>query len=229
MELRTGFYPGLGGPQFGRRVTAMESGKVPADDCEIFFETSGVGPALLFIHAGVADSRMWDRQSAFTGFQAIRFDMRGFGRSGMGSTPYTNHEDALRVLDHLNVDRAVIVGCSTGAATALQLAETSPERIAGLALVRADPPGFDPGMDYQSPEWPDAVEAFKTGDLRRVAQLDAEMWLAGRDRSIASLDIDLVELFIDMDLTALANEDRRNELDLTQPLSLDSPPWTLKP
>ena len=174
---------------------------------------------MLFIHAGVADSRMWDRQfDALRGFHLIRFDMRGFGRSTLGSEPFTNHHDVLAVLDHLGVDRAVLVGCSIGAGTALRVADEEPGRVAGLVLVGANAPGFDPGIDYQSPEWPEALEAFDRGDLARVAQLDAEMWLAGMDRSTSDLDTDQVGLFVEMDLIALANETERDELDAAEPL-----------
>jgi 3-oxoadipate enol-lactonase len=185
----------------------------------ISFEACGTGLPILFIHAGVADSRMWDHQfGAFDGFQTIRFDMRGFGETSLGSKPYTNHDDALAVLDHLGIDRAVVVGCSMGASTALRLASAAPDRVAALVLVSADAPGFDAGIEYESPEWPEAVEAFEAGDLRRVAELEAEMWLAGIDRSTADVDEHCVRLLIDMDLIALGTESAREELIAIEPL-----------
>ena len=200
------------------------NGLIPVGSSELYLETSGSGPPVLFIHAGVADSRMWDRQfDALSDFHLIRFDMRGFGRSSLGSEPFTNHHDVLAVLDHLGVDRAVLVGCSIGAGTALHVADEEPGRVAGLVLVGADAPGFDPGIDYQSPEWPEALRAFEKGDLMRVAQLDAEMWLAGRDRSTSDLDPSQVGLFVEMDLIALANETERDELDAAEPLDRLTP------
>ncbi|HZD23016.1 MAG TPA: alpha/beta hydrolase [Acidimicrobiia bacterium] len=188
------------------------------DDTSLYYDTTGEGPAVLFIHAGVADSRMWNRQWSLDGCRLVRFDMRGFGRSGLGSVPFTNHADALQLLDDLDVGRAVIVGCSIGAEATLQIAHSAPERVAGLVLVGGDAPGFDPGIDYESPEWPEAVAAFEEGDLGRVAALEAEIWLAGRDRSIADINESVVKLFIDMNLIALKNETRREELDVAQPL-----------
>lgn len=203
--------PRVGSPKVGQFVNI--------GDAALYFDFHGMGRSVLFLHAGVADSRMWNGQFAVKpGFQLIRFDMRGYGRSKLGSRPFVNHNDALAVLDHLGVQRAILVGCSIGANTALQLAAAAQDRVVGLVLVGADAPGFDPGIEYESPEWPDAMAAFQAGDLRRVAELDAEMWLAGIDRSVTELDPEIVELFIDMDLIALQSESARNELDIAQPL-----------
>ena len=47
------------------------------------YETAGAGRPLVFIHAGIADSRMWDRQFSdlADSFTVVRYDMRGFGRT----------------------------------------------------------------------------------------------------------------------------------------------------
>lgn len=196
--------------------------------CHVYFEVVGDGPTLLFIHAGVADSRMWDGQfETISGYQLVRFDMRGFGRSDLGSEPFKDHEDAMAVLDHLGVGNAVVVGCSIGGNAALQIADAAPERVDGLVLIGADAPGFDPQIDFQSPEWPEALSAFRAGDLERVAQLEAEMWLAGVGRSTFEMDKELVDLFVEMDLIALRNEEKRDKLDAATPLvrlpDIDSP------
>ncbi len=190
------------------------------DDSTLWLDSKGDDrQVVLFIHAGVADSRMWNSQfEAIDGQRLIRFDMRGYGRSRLGSQRFTNRDDATAVLDHLGIDRAVVVGCSIGGYTALQLAEAAPERLDGVVLVAADAPGFDPGIDYESPEWPQAVEAFQAGDLRLAADLEAEMWLAGIDRTCSELDGETVDLFVAMDLIALENEAARDELENGIPL-----------
>ena len=185
----------------------------------LFVESVGSGPAVLFIHSGVTDSRMWNQQFEAPGdHQLIRFDMRGYGQSALGSEKFSNPVDAMTVLDDLEIDTAVVVGCSVGGNVALQIVSLTPERVDGLVLVGTDAPGFDPGIDYQSPEWPDVVAAFQADDLVRAAELEAEIWLAGIGRSIADMDSELVELFIEMDLNALRNEDERDELETSTPL-----------
>jgi pimeloyl-ACP methyl ester carboxylesterase len=194
-------------------------GTIQSGDVNLYYESAGSVYPVLFIHAGVTDSRMWNAQfNEIDGFHLIRFDMRGFGRSNLGSQPFSHQDDAIAVLDHLDVEKACLVGCSIGANTALQIAAAAPDRVAGMVLVAADAPGFDPGIDYESPEWPEALRAFELGDLGRVAELEAEMWLAGSERSASQLDPDVVELFIEMDLLALENETTREALETTQPL-----------
>ena len=190
------------------------SGVIEADEARLHFDSVGTGQPVVFIHAGVADSRMWNAQfEEIEGARLIRFDLRGYGKSSLGSQRFTNRDDVISVLDHLEIGRALLVGCSIGGNIALQVAAAAPARLDGLVLVGADAPGFDPGVDYESPEWPLAVEAFKAGDWKRVAELDAEMWLAGRGRTRSDLDPETVDLFVSMDLTALENETARNELD----------------
>jgi pimeloyl-ACP methyl ester carboxylesterase len=204
----------------GNSATLLQvHGTIQFGDATLHYESAGSGHPVLFIHAGVTDSRMWNDQfEEIEGFRLIRFDMRGFGRSKLGSQPFSHRDDALALLDHLDVEKACLVGCSIGANTALQIAAAAPDRVAGMVLVGADAPGFDPGIDYESPEWPEALRAFESGDLSRVAELEAEMWLAGRGRSASQLDPDVVELFVEMDLVALENESTREALDTTQPL-----------
>lgn len=114
-------------------------------DSTLHYESIGEGRPVLFLHAGVADSRMWDSQfDAIDGFQLIRFDMRGFGRSSLGSQRFTNRDDALTMLDRLGIESAVLVGCSIGGNTALAVAEAAPGRLDGLVLVAADVQGSTP-------------------------------------------------------------------------------------
>ena len=60
-------------------------GTASVNGAQIYFEWSGQGQPLVLIHAGVADSRMWDAQVAafLPQYQVIRYDLRGFGQSPM--------------------------------------------------------------------------------------------------------------------------------------------------
>src|SRR5262245_4339227 len=102
---------------------------------------SGRGePAFLCVH-GLADSlEIWDRLASGLAARgrAIRFDQRGHGGSGAPPGPCTREalaEDALAVLDALEVRRAIVVGHSLGGVVAMALALARPERIAGLVLL----------------------------------------------------------------------------------------------
>ena len=183
-----------------------------AGACDIYFETVGEGPAVLFIHAGVADSRMWREQMGLEGHRTITFDQRGFGKTKWAPGPYSNRGDALAILDHAGVDEAVVVGCSNGGEAALQLALVAPERVAGLVLVGAAPRGWVPNGGWsEDPLWDQAVAAAEAGDIDRVVDLDAQMWLAGPGRSIDEIDPELIALFRAMDRIQAETESERDE------------------
>jgi 3-oxoadipate enol-lactonase len=73
-------------------------------------------------------------------FRVIAFDNRGAGRSDRPPGPYAipmMADDALALLDALDVSRARVVGISMGARIGLELARRHPERVADLVLVGA--------------------------------------------------------------------------------------------
>src|SRR5204863_2430750 len=94
---------------------------------KLWIEARGNGHPVLLLHSGLVDSRMWDPQMdslEAAGHRPIRFDLRGFGRSDQPEAPYSHVADAVAVLDALEVDRAVVVGCSLGGALDLVLTLT---------------------------------------------------------------------------------------------------------
>ncbi len=179
---------------------------------DFHFESAGEGPALLFLHAGVADSRMWRDQMGLEGHRTIAYDRRGFGRTEWVAAPYSDRMDALSVLDQLGVASATIVGCSMGGGLALELAIEHPDRVDGLVLVGAAPSGWEPEGEFEDhPLWEQGVKAFKKGNLDRVAEIESEMWLIGYGRGADSVDPALRKLFLEMDRIPLETEDERNE------------------
>jgi 3-oxoadipate enol-lactonase len=192
----------------------MDDGFAPTGDDFLYYRQSGEGDLVVFIHAGVADSRMWIPQleAVPDGYHFVAFDQRGFGRSKLGDGSYSDHLDAIAVLDYFSAESAVVVGCSVGARIAMQVAITAPERVSKLVLVGADSPGFEPTEPFESPQWPDAVKAFEAGDFHRAAELESEIWGAGHGRSMADVDPAFAEVLREMDLIALQSEAARDEV-----------------
>jgi pimeloyl-ACP methyl ester carboxylesterase len=188
-------------------VSAMRETFVTAGPERIFVRDAGEGSPVVFIHAGVADSRMWlpQLQAVPDGYRYVAQDERGFGHTEVGDTQFSSYRDVLTVMDSLDIATTVLVGCSMGGGVALDVAIVAPQRVSGLVLVGAASPGLEVDP-YEPPEWPEAVKAFKAGDLDRVAELDASMWLAVYGRDLDAVDPGLVEVFVEMDLTALRNE-----------------------
>jgi pimeloyl-ACP methyl ester carboxylesterase len=189
-----------------------DSGYVPAGTTQIHYDVAGNGKAVVFLHAAVADSRMWRGQMGLDGYRTIAFDQRGFGQTAWVPGPYANRNDALAVLDHLGVESAVVVGCSNGGEAALQLAVVAPDRVSGLVLVGAAARGWEPDAGWEDdPMWNETVAAFKAGDFDTVVDIEAQVWLAGPRRSLDDIDPDLVALFRDMDRRPQSTESERNE------------------
>jgi len=189
------------------------SGYAPSGDALIAYWSAGQGRPVLFIHAGIADSRMWRHQldDVPPGFRYVSLDLRGHGATALTEARFSNHEDVLAVIDHLDIDAAVVVGCSMGGGTAFDLALNSPERVSGLVVIGTGAPGFHVD-DYEPPQWPEILKAYEGGDMGRVAELEAEVWVTGYGRDRDEVDPSVIELFIDMDRRILPIEEGRDEL-----------------
>jgi pimeloyl-ACP methyl ester carboxylesterase len=105
----------------------------------INYEREGAGIPVIFLHAGLADSRMWGAQAdeLARDFDVIRPDTRGFGRSEMPPGRWSPEADLLALIDELELKPAHLVGCSMGGGIAIDFALLHPERISKLVLVGA--------------------------------------------------------------------------------------------
>lgn len=126
------------------RDLEVRSGVVAVHGGETYYEDAGLGDALVLVHGGFGDRRMWDDHfaSLARGHRVVRFDLRGFGRSPAPHAAYSPVDDLLRLLDALAIERATLVGNSMGGALALDFALTHPERVAGLVFVASGIGGF---------------------------------------------------------------------------------------
>ena len=151
---------------------------VTLNGARIHYERSGSGFPLLLIHAGIADSRMWEPQAAALGkhFDMIRPDSRGFGDSELPPMPYSGMADMIALLDHLAVKRAHVVGCSMGGTLAIDLALEHPERVERLVLVAAGISGSNLG-EQDSPLFGDIEAADKANDMAAVNEAEVRLWV----------------------------------------------------
>ena len=110
---------------------------------ELAYDVQGEGEPVLFVHGAIwADFlRPLADQPAFSGFQRIRYHRRGYGQSGGPAAGFgVQAADIVALLDHLDVDRAHVIGHSEGAMIALVLAASYPDRVRSLALLEPLPP-----------------------------------------------------------------------------------------
>jgi 3-oxoadipate enol-lactonase len=118
------------------------AGTLAINGAHLYYEQAGSpdspGYPLVLIHGFTLDTRMWDDQfTLFTQhYQAIRYDMRGFGRSALPTEePFTAVEDLRALLDTLGVSRAFVLGLSLGGSVAIDFALAYPDRTSALVLV----------------------------------------------------------------------------------------------
>ncbi|MGQ9573531.1 MAG: alpha/beta fold hydrolase [Dehalococcoidia bacterium] len=128
-----------------------------------YYQDTGHGPPLVFIHGHSLDHRMWEPQVAplvNSGYRVIRYDTRGHGQSEAPASGYTWQHYALDLrdlLDRLGLDTpAHVVGLSMGGGIALQFALDHPQRVASLVLVDSTVPGFT-----YSPEFSQMIEELR--------------------------------------------------------------------
>lgn len=113
--------------------------KTAIADGEIHCEESGTGHPLLFISGLNGVGRYWAPQVPLFAkhFRVITYDQRGTGASDQLQREFSVDQmaqEALALLDALHIERAHIVGMSTGGAIGQTLAIEHPRRVAKLAL-----------------------------------------------------------------------------------------------
>ncbi len=161
------------------------SGIIPVGAARIAAEWAGAGQPVVFLHAGVADRRMWRHQLAAlsSGHHVIAFDRRGFGDTPAVDEAYSQTDDLFAVLDRLVEPGrpVVLVGCSQGGRIALDAALASPGRVAGLVLIAPSVSGAPSAKPHEAVgRLVDAIDLAETsGDLDQVNQLEAALWLDG--------------------------------------------------
>lgn len=174
----------------------------------VYYESAGTGDAVVFAHAGVADSRMWDGQvEPFAQrYRVIRYDLRGFGQTTAPPMKFTHHEDLCALFDTLGVERAAVIGCSNGGRVSMNFTLAYPERVTKLVMVCSAPGGFEPDAFIPAALDEQSYEALQAGDLEKAARLGAQLWLAGPDRPVEQVDSAKLELVYEMTMIALRNE-----------------------
>lgn len=166
-------------------ATRTEQGYVDVPGGKLYYERAGRGPAVVFVHAGIANLRMWDAQvpALAEQYTVVRYDTRGFGKTRTEATAFADHEDLGRLLDALAIERAALVGCSRGGMIALDYTLERPERVAALGWVCSGVGGqefHDEDFDPRELELFEAMGAAeKAHDWERVAALDVRLWIDG--------------------------------------------------
>ncbi len=117
---------------------------VPVNGIDLAYAQHGTGVPVVLIHGFPLDHSIW-RQTIEVlkdSYRLIVVDLRGFGGSSAPDSAYSLEDmaaDIAGLLDHLELEKATLVGHSMGGYIALAFARLYPQRVSGLALVASQP------------------------------------------------------------------------------------------
>jgi 3-oxoadipate enol-lactonase len=141
---------------------------------------SGSGPPLLLIQGMSGTHLSWGEpllEQLRPVFDVITYDHRGIGHSGPVTEPFTIAElaeDAVALLDALEVETAHVLGISMGGMVAQELVLAAPDRVRTLAIGCSYCGG--PGAELADPADLGALfEAMQSGDRERAIRAAFEI------------------------------------------------------
>ncbi len=116
-----------------------------SDGIDIAYLDEGAGDPVLLIHGFASNKEInwvgpsWFKTLTEAGYRVIAFDHRGHGASGKVYDPALYNtvrmaEDAARLLAHLGIERADVIGYSMGARVGAYMALFFPEKVRSLVL-----------------------------------------------------------------------------------------------
>lgn len=121
---------------------------VDVNGVELYYESRGEGPPVVFLHGASLDHRLWaEFTSPLTDdYEVVVLDRRLHGRSGGNPDELpsidTYVDDLHALVDALDLDSPVIVGHSMGGMVALRYADRHSDEIAGLVTLGSETPDF---------------------------------------------------------------------------------------
>jgi pimeloyl-ACP methyl ester carboxylesterase len=111
------------------------------DGVKLYFEETGAGAPIVFVHEFAGDHRSWEPQIRFFSryFRCVAYDARGYTPSDVPSEPsaYSQphaRDDVIAVLDHLKIEKAHIVGLSMGGFATVHVGISYPQRALSLVI-----------------------------------------------------------------------------------------------
>ena len=169
--------------------TRKTNGYAEINGGDLYYEIAGEGDTIVLIHAAFIDSGQWDPQfdEFAQQYRVIRFDNRGNGRSAKPAGAVSRRDDMYKLLQHLGVERAAIVGSSMSGEAALDLAIEHPDFVSALVLVGAIPSGFQ--VVGEPPRYmQEMAQTLQGGDTKAASELQIRIWLDGEYREPTEVD-----------------------------------------
>src|SRR6266849_8215102 len=186
-------------------VEHVQKGIAEVNGTRLYYEVAGEGHPLVLNHGGLVDNHLWDDQfyEFARHFKVIRYDIRGFGDSGMlknGMDPYSMERDLYSLLQFQGIEKTYALGLSMGGALAIDFTLQYPEIVHALITVGAGLSGFEmaePDEELKA-KFEEMDEAFKSGDTARSVEISLQIWTDGPNRTPQQVDPQVRERVRDM-------------------------------
>ncbi len=153
---------------------SLATGFVVVENTKLYCEIKGFGKPLVLIHGGLMDRRMWEEQFEFFSqyFSVIRYDIRGYEKSGQAVGEFSHVHDLYFLLKCLDISKCYILGLSLGGQIAIDFTLEHPEMVEALIPVSSAITGF-PYQDTENlgPEFNCIIEEAATGNFVHAADL----------------------------------------------------------
>jgi pimeloyl-ACP methyl ester carboxylesterase len=207
-------------PRYRRKMQAAEarlqagSTILRTNHGDIEYAIEGEGTPVLSLHGagGGYDQGLWAARMAF----GERYQVVAVSRYGYLRTPIPRHasiraQAALYrdLLDHLCMERVIVLGVSAGGPAAMQFANDYPDRISALILISAVSQAPVPGDK----------PAFYTGIIHFIQRSDSAYWLAARFLQPTILNLMGIPAGVYATLTPAQKELAQGMLDTMHPMS----------
>ncbi|HEX6779961.1 MAG TPA: alpha/beta hydrolase [Ktedonobacterales bacterium] len=203
------------------KTGTAETGFAEVEGGRLYYEAAGTGLALVLVHAGVADCRMWDEQfSAFAqSYRVIRYDARGFGKTTSEDVAFSNRQDIVDLLRHLGIERTAILGLSRGGQIAIDFTLEHPEMVTALIAVAAGVSGYEgPATDAERQLFAEYERLEAAKDFDALTEFEVRIWGDGPGQPAGRADTPVRERLREM----IANNYRLHH-EQTQPRVLKPP------
>jgi len=175
-------------------VNQIQRGFAEVNGTHLYYEVAGEGHPLVLNHGGLVDNHLWDDQfdEFAMHFKVVRYDIRGFGDSGMlenGMEPYSMERDLFSLLQFLDIQKTYILGLSMGGALSVDFTLQYPEMVDALITVGAGLSGYEEDDPEElKAKFAEMEEASKSGDISRSVEISLQIWTDGPFRTPEQVD-----------------------------------------
>ncbi len=168
---------------------SKNSGYAPVENGRLYYESDGKGEAVILIHAGFLDSRMWDEQFKLLSknYRAVRYDVRGFGKSSLATSKFSDAKDLHDLLNHLHIEKANLIGVSNGGRISFDFAIENPAMLNSLILIAPGIRGYKNSGPEEERLWNEFEEsmkpqeiAVKEGRSKDAVEMDVNAWASAQ-------------------------------------------------